>query len=151
MRADDDGAARLERDQDLVDRRGRRIGGRHDRGDDAEGLGDLDDLPLVVPADDADRTHRPDELVHALGREQVLLDLVGDDAVSGLFDRQAGELFGARPGRGRHRVDDAIDLILGELGEERRRLLGALREPARFLNGSEVAVSLGGSGGGHSF
>ena len=73
--------------------------------------------------------------MHAVGREEVLLDLVGDDAEAGFFDGQARELFGARPRGGGHRVDDAIDLVLGELGEGGRGGLarcaraGARRDP----------------------
>jgi hypothetical protein len=66
VRADHDGAARLERDQDLVDRRGGRVGRRNDGGDDAERLRDLDDLAIVVAGDDAHRFHRPDEVVDLL-------------------------------------------------------------------------------------
>src|SRR4029079_14933980 len=83
MRADHDGAARLQRDEDLVDRRGRRVRRRDDGADDAERLRDLDDLAILEAADDADRLHRTDELVALLGGEEVLLDLVGDDAVAG--------------------------------------------------------------------
>ena len=94
MRADDDGAARLQRDQHLIDRGGRRVGRRDDGRDDAERLGDLDDLPILDAVDHADGLHRPDELVDLSGGEQVLLDLVGDDAVAGLLDGQAGQRLG---------------------------------------------------------
>ena len=95
--------------------------GRDDRGDDAEGLGDLDDLAVFEAADDADRLHRPDEAVDLLGGEQVLLDLVGDDAVAGFFVGEAGQRLGLGGGGGGHRVDDGVDLLLGELGERRAR------------------------------
>ena len=85
-------------------------------------------LPSSMPADDADRLHRPDELVDLLGREQVLLDLVGDDAVAGLLDRQARERLRLRRGGCGHRVDDGVDLFLRELGELR---LGLLARGAR--------------------
>ena len=96
MRAEHDRAARLERDQHLVDRRRRRVRGRHDRGDDAERLGDLDDLLVFDPVDDADGLHRPDELVDLPRREEILLDLVGDDAVAGLLDGQRRQRLGVR-------------------------------------------------------
>ena len=143
MRADHDRAARLERDQDLVDGGGRRVRGRDDRGDDAERLGDLDDLPVLDAPDDADRLHRPDEAVDLVGGEEVLLDLVGDDAVAGFLVRQPGEGLGLRRGGLRHRVDDGVDLFLGELGEEARGFLRAARERARFVNGGQVAIGLG--------
>ena len=119
VRADDDRAARLDADQNLVDRGRGRIGRRHDRRDDAERLGDFDDLLRRRRGDDADRLHRPDELVHVLRPEQVLLNLVGDDAVGRLFDRQARERLGVRRGGRRHGVDDGVDLGLGELARGR--------------------------------
>ena len=61
---------------------------------------------VVVAGDHADGLHRPDESVDLLGGEEVLLNLVGDDAVAGFFDGQAGERLGLRRrGRG-HGVDD---------------------------------------------
>ena len=142
MRADDDRAARLERDEDLVDRRGGRVRRRHDGRDDAERLGDLDDLAVVESLDDADGLHRPDEVVDLLRGEQVLLDLVGDDAVAGFFVGEAGERLGLGRDRGRHRVDDGVDLFLGELGERVGGLLRAARKGPRLVNGRQVAIGL---------
>ena len=144
VRADHDRAARFERDQDLVDRRRRRVRGRDDRGDHPEGLGNLDDLALLVARDDADRAHRTDERVDLLGREEVLLNLVGDDAVGRFFDRKPRELLGARARRRGHRVDDAVDLFLAEFRERGRRRFGALRELPGFLNGREIAIGRSG-------
>ena len=143
MRADDDRASRLERDQDLVDGRGRGVGRGDDCRDDAEGLGDLDDLAVLDSSDDADRLHRADEAVDLVGREEVLLDLVGDDAVARLLVSEPGERL--RLGRRglRHAVDDGVDLLLRELRQNSGRLLRAAREGARFVNGGEVAIALG--------
>ena len=66
VRAQHDRAAGLDRNQDLVDRRRRGVGRRDDGGDDAERFRDLDDADVVVPRDDADRFHRPDEVVDLL-------------------------------------------------------------------------------------
>ena len=93
--------------------------------------------------DHADGLHRPDELVDALGGEQVLLDLVGDDAEAGFLDGEPRQRLGLRPDGRRHRVDDAIDLFLREFGEDGARPFGALGQPPRFLGGSEVAVGQG--------
>ena len=57
MRADDDRVARLERDQRLVDRGGRGIGGRQDRRDDAHGHADFDDPLFGQFAEEADGLH----------------------------------------------------------------------------------------------
>ena len=123
MRTDDDGASRLQRDENLVDRGRRRIGRRHDRGDDAERLGDLDDLAIFEPLQHADRPHRPDEPVHAIGGKLILLDLVGDDAESGFLDRELRERFALRRHGGSHRVDDGVDALLRELRNFHLRLL----------------------------
>ena len=112
MRTENDHAASLDGDEDLVNGRRRRIGRRDDGRDDAERLGDLDDARRLVPRDDADGLHRPDEAVDLLRAEEVLLYLVGDDAVAGLVDRQPRKGFGLRRGRRGHRIDDRVDLFL---------------------------------------
>ena len=96
----------------------------------------------LVPRDDADGLHRPDELVDLLRREEVLLDLVFDDAVAGFLDGEPRERFGVRRrGRG-HRVDDGVDVLLAEFRELEPRLLGAARERARFGDRREIAIGL---------
>ena len=95
---------------------------------------------VFVARDDADGLHRPDELVDALGGEQVLLDLVGDDAVAGFLDGEPRERLGLRRGGRGHRVDDGVDLLLGELGELEPCLLRAPRERARFGDRGEIAI-----------
>ena len=100
VRTDDDRAARLDGNQDLVNRRGRWVRRRHDGADHAEWLRNLDDLAVVDPPDDAHGLDRFDEFVDPLRREQVLLDLVSDDPVAGLLMRELGERFGLRRGRG---------------------------------------------------
>ena len=139
MRAQDDGAARLDRDQDLVDRGRGGIGRRHDGGDDAERLGDLDDALVLVPRDDADRLHRLDELVDLLRGEEVLLNLVGDDAVAGFLDGEPGEGFGLRRGGGGHGVDDGVDFSWLNSASSSHACL-ARRASARFRDGGEVAI-----------
>ena len=145
MRTDDDGASRLEGNQNLVDRRGSGVGRGRDRRDHTEGIGDFHDLAFLVAPHDADGAHRPDELEDLLGREEVLLDLVGHDPVAGLFHRQAREFLRTWPCRVGHGGDTAIDLFLRELGQRRGRLFGALRELPGFLNGGQITI--GGRGG----
>jgi len=77
------------------------------------------------------------------GGEEVLLDLVGDVAVAGLFVRQPGERFGLRRDRRRHRVDDRVDLLLRQLGERRRGGLRAADEGAGFADRRKIAIGLG--------
>ena len=112
MRTDDDGAARLQRDQNLVDGGGGGIRGRDDRADDPERLGDLDDLAILEPIHDADRLHRPNEPIDRLRREQILLDFVGDDAEAGFLLCEPRERLRVRRHRRGHRIDDGVDLLL---------------------------------------
>ena len=140
MRTDDDGASRLQRDENLVDGGRRRIGRRHDRGDNAEGLGDLDDLPILQPLQHADRLHRPDESVHSLGCELILLDFVRNDAVSGFLHRELREQFALGRHSGRHRIDNRVDVLLRKLRDLHLRLPGPARERARLRHRSEIAI-----------
>ena len=100
------------------------------------------DAAVLVPGDDTDRLHRTDEVVDLLRREEILLDLVFDDAVAGFFDGQAGKGFGLGRGRGGHRVDDRVDTFLAEFRELSQRLFGAARQCTRFGNRSQVAIRL---------
>src|SRR5581483_9032294 len=133
---------RLESDQDLVNGRGGGVGRRNDRGDNAERLGDLDHPPVFVPGDDADRAHRPDEAIDLVGGEEVLLDLVLDDAVARLLDGKPREPLRLGRRRRGHRIDNCVDLFLAELGELHPRLLGTAGERARLGDRGEIAVGL---------
>src|SRR5581483_8658622 len=144
MGAENDRAPRLDRDEDLVDGRRGGIGRGHDGRHDAERLRNLDHSPVLVASDDADRLHWPDELVDLLRGEEVLLDLVGDHAEAGFFDRQPRERLRVSGRRVGHRGDDGVDASLVELGELQPGVLCAARERPRFRDGSEVAVRRGG-------
>src|SRR5207249_2963059 len=85
-------------------------------------------MPPVGPRNDADRLHWTNEPVDLFGAEQVLLNLVFDHPVAGLFDGKAGEGFGLCGRRRRHRVDDRVDALLTQFGELEPGLSGALRE-----------------------
>ena len=142
MRRQHDGAPRLDRDQDLVDRSRRGIRGGNDGRDHPERLGDFDDLAILNPVDHAHGLHGLDELEHPLRGKQVLLGLVGDHAKGGFFDRQPRQGFGVRrDGRG-HGLDDAVDLILGEFGERGLCQLRAARERPGLGDRRQVLVGL---------
>ena len=143
MRADHDGAAGFQRDQNLVDRGRCRIGRRDDRSHHTERLGNFDDAAIVVPCDDADGLHRPNEAIDLLRAEEILLDFVFDNPVSGLFDGEPRECLSLGCRRGGHRVDDRVDAFLAELGELEPCLPGAPREGAGFGNRGEIAIALG--------
>ena len=146
MRAQHDRAPGLERDEDLVDRRRGGVGRRDDRGDDTKGLRNLDHPADLVAGDDTHGLHRADELVDLVGGEQILLNLVGDDAVPGFLDGKRRERFGLRAGGGGDGVHDRIDLRLRELSERSGGHLRATGQRARLGDGREVAVGLGRGG-----
>ena len=144
VRADHDRAARLERDQDLVDRRRRRVRRRDDRRDDAERLGDLDDLAVLEPADDADGLHRPDEVGRPCRRRR---------GSSGPCRRRRRSRFLRAARRARASacgvtacaIASTMASICSWESSARRPagLLRAARERPRFVNGGEVAIGLG--------
>ena len=80
------GAARLERDEDFVDRGGRRVRRGNDRGNHPKRFGDFNDAPILMPCDHTDRLHGADEVVDLLRREEIFLNLVFNDAVARFFD-----------------------------------------------------------------
>src|SRR5678816_1107927 len=125
MWTDDDRTARLQRDEDLIDRCGCRVRGGNDRRDDAKGLGDFDDLAVFETVDYSNRSHWPDELVHLPRAKEVLLDLVLDDSVAGLFHGKARERLRVRCDRVRHRAYNRVDLFLS---------LIHISEPTRLLS-----------------
>jgi hypothetical protein len=143
VRAQDNGAARLDGNQRLVEGGGGRIGRRNDPGDDAEGLCKLDDPRLVIAANHPDRLHRPDVLMHPFAAEPVLDDLVFVDAESSFVDGEAGEGGGVLPAGGSHRVDDGVDLLLGEFPQRPLRAFRAAGERARLLRGPSGCRRMG--------
>jgi len=79
-----------------------------------------------------------------LRREEVLLDLAGDDAKACFFVGEPRKFLGARTRSGGDGVDDAIDLGLGEFREDRGGALGALDKRPDF--GDRCLVFVGKSG-----
>ena len=140
VRTEHDRTARLHRDQQLVDGGGGGVGRWCDGGDHAERLGDLHDAPIVEPPQHADRLHRPDEVVHGAGREEVLPDLVGPHAVPGLFHGGRRESLGMLRGRRGHGGYDSIDLLLAELGQGGLRIVRPRSEPVGLLGGAPVEI-----------
>ena len=139
----DNGAARLERDQYLIDRRRCRVRGGHDRGDDAERLANLDNLLVFDSIDNAYGLHRLDELVYLARAEQVFLNLVGDDAVAGFLHGKARERLGVKGHRVSHGGDDGVDLFLGEFRENRLRLPGGGGKRPSLRDRLEILVRTG--------
>ena len=69
-------------------------------------------------ANDADRALILDVVVGELGGHHVLDDLVFHDSELGFLNREAGEMLSLVQSRQHHRLDDAINIFLGELGED---------------------------------
>ena len=85
-----------------------------------------------------DRAQGPDVGVDVLRREEVLRGLVLDVAEAGLLVGQPGQALGLGPRRRRHRVHDAVDLLLGEPRQDplgRARLLREGRAPPGSTGG----------------
>ena len=78
--------------------------------------------------------------MHAVAREEVLLDLVGDHAKAGFFDGQPREGLGVRPHGGGHLIHDGVDLDLREFSQHRLRGFCAARERARLGDGGEITI-----------
>ena len=94
----------------------------------------------LVPGDDADGLHRPDELVDLLRGEQVLLDLVGDDAEAGLLDGQPGECLGLGVAAAAMASTIASIAFLSEFGELQPGLPWRGGQRARLGNRGQIAV-----------
>ena len=143
MRTQDDRAAGFDGNEQLVNRRRRRIRRGNDRGDHPERLGDLDDPSVLETSDNADGLHGADELVDPPRGEQVLLHLVGHDPVPGLVDGHCRERFGLRIGGCGHRIDNSVDIDLGQLGKLCLSRPSRSSEFAGLSYRDEVAVGRG--------
>ncbi len=97
----------------------------------------------------ADGLHRTDEAIDAIGGKQILLNLVGDDAVSGLLDRQPRERLGSA-GATAAAIASTIASIRSceSSASSRLSLPGAARERARLGHRGEIAVGAFGRGNG---
>ena len=122
-RGEHDRVARLQCVDDVVRRRGARVGRRRDRGDDARRPRDLDQAPLAVLGDDAGGADPREVAQEAHRLAPVLGDLVGDVAHAGVAHRQLGERAIAR------RLDDRPRRRDGELVGA--RLVAAVDRPLR--------------------
>jgi len=117
-RADDDGIARLEGDQALEHGRRSGIGDGGDAQDDAERFGEFHDPRLPAVLDQADGLAVADVVVDVFRGEEVLDDLVFDQAHARLLDRHAGQFDPPRGARLRGGGDDLVHRFLIVLREE---------------------------------
>ena len=136
----DDCVATFEGNQRLENGGRSRIRARDDRRDDARRHRDFHHAVFRILADDADGLQVLDAVINVARAEKVLLHLVRDDAVSGLFHRESGQGLGVLAGGFRHGRDDRINPFLGKSFEDFLGLGGLLEEPADFLDGLEVSI-----------
>src|SRR5579864_9102701 len=141
MRAKDDGVLGFERDECLVDGGGGGVCGRNHGGDDADWRGDFDDSLFAVFADYADGADVANGARNVNRGEAILCDFVGDVAVAGFFDGEAGERFASFGGGIGAGFDDGVNLLLGECGELLLGFVGPLDGVAGLLDGNQVAIA----------
>ena len=117
MRAEDDRIARLDGHDALEQHRRGGVRDRRQREDDSDGFGYFHQAALRKFANHADRALVLDVVVDELGGHHVLDGLVFEDAELGFLDRQARQMLGLRHSGQHHRLDDAVDILLGEPAE----------------------------------
>ncbi len=140
-RSEEDGVARLRRDDGLEQHGRRRVRDRRDGEHHADRLGQVGDAGLGVRTDHADAGLVLEVVPEELGGDVVLDDLVLVHPEAGLLDGQPGELPGSsQPGLD-HGEHDAVDRLL----VERAELVGG---PARGGDDGVDLVQPVGVGGG---
>jgi len=118
MRAEDRGIPRLD-GHDAFEENGRRgIGDWRKRKDDADRLGDLDDAPFRKLANHANRTFVFYVVVNKLGGHHVLEGFVFEHSKPGFLNRQASEVLSLLKSGHNHRLNNVVDVLLRELGED---------------------------------
>ena len=140
MRAGDETVAAFYRDDRLEHHRRCGIGGWDQRGDDPHRLADLDDLFLLVLANNADGSQILDRFIHSPRGKFILFFLVFRFAKTGLFVGHCSEPFGLRAARIRHRLHNFIDLFLGIRAEGELRFFRLSQKFPDFLDGLQILI-----------
>ena len=110
--------ARLDGHDAFEEHRGGGVRNGRDRENDPDGFGHLHQIALRKLANDADRAFVLDVVVDELRGHHVLDDLVFHHSEPGFLNRQAGEMLSLVQSGQDHRLDDAINVLLGELGKD---------------------------------
>ena len=118
MRREDHGVAGLEREHAVAHRRHDRVGDRRHGADDADRLGDVDELHLFVFADDAAGLLVLEVVPDRPRLALVLEDLVLVDADAGLVHGHARQRFGVVVDVLADALDDGVHLLLREAFED---------------------------------
>ena len=82
------------------------------------GSATLHQIALRKLANDADRTFILDVVVDELGGHHVLQGLIFHNSEPGFLNRQAGQILSLLQSGQHHRLDNAIDVLLRELGKD---------------------------------
>ncbi len=141
MGADDDGIAALDR-IDSLDHRGRfRVGGRRQRTDHANGLGNLDDVALLVFLDDTHGLVGQDVHQRGAGLDENLGEFAVVVTELGLVEGVLGDHFrntglGTGPHHGLHQL---VDLFLGVVLDLGLSLASALHQCLDVTGGLGLA------------
>src|SRR5437879_5083006 len=98
--------------------RGGGVRDRRQREEDSDWFGHLHQIALGKVADDAHSTFVFDVVVDKLTGHHILDDLVFHYSELGFFNGQAGEVLCLFQSGEDHRFDDAVDVLLIELGED---------------------------------
>lgn len=139
---DDDRVAALQGHHHLVGRRRRRVGGRCDRPDHADGLGDLrDPLPLVHAYDPDGPRRRFEKVPQRAKRLALVLDnLVLDVPEPGVLDRHPRQLLGPLllDDRPRHSLDHLVYPLLVVSRNASHGRPGPGDQPGNYLGGVQL-------------
>ena len=140
MGGEDDGVARLQGDEGLVDDSGSGVGGGNHTGDNANGHGHLDHLVDLVFFKDANSLHVLDAGVDLFCGEQVLGLLVLRLAVAGFIVGHLGQFFGVGDTHFGDGFDNGIDAILAKLTIFSLGSAGGTHKGTSFLYGQQILV-----------
>ena len=140
MRRKDDSVTRLEDDHRLVDDRRGGVGGGNDAHQQANRLGDGDDLILLVGVDNANGLLVADLLIEQGAGDMVLVHLVANLAKARLLDSHAGEHLGVFLGNLHHVTEDAVDPLLVVMSKLVRSDLTLTGEVANRLDALKIEI-----------
>ena len=118
MGTEDHRIPRLDGHDALEKHGGGGVGNRREREDEPDGFSHLHQAALRELANDAYGGLVPHVVVDEFRGHHVLEGLVFQNAEPGFLNRQTGEILGLLQSGQDHRFDNAIDVLLRELGED---------------------------------
>ncbi len=140
MRREHNGVASLEGNHRLIDNRRGRVGRRHNAHQQANRLGDRDNLALLVSINNADGLLVLNLLVEQGARDVVLVHLVAHLAKARLLNGHAGKHLSVLLGNLNHVAKNAVDLLLVKVSELVGGNLTLASELTRSLNALEIEI-----------